>query len=299
MEQENEGNEFWLYDDSALEELGAKKCFEDEEARKSLGESGTLICCELYQDDPLDLWVRFGSKPTKKELSYARWQEVQKFHLDLPSGKLVIEGANAFRCGDAEPDIEGAIVDCEPGVYSVQLWNIDWNATEDEVEDFQGQPYQVLALKKVKKKSKNKLADGVVPWNAPVKIEPWVGKFSFEGGVFRGLYRAEDYWDNMRVNLPRLAGEAPFPLTEGDVLEFECKMGKLKAVYTGVEPLFHWPSIEASQNMARRALEGEPELCYARHVEGQEDLLQFRRLESEDLRFDNHSKWFECSIRKI
>lgn len=110
-------------------------------------EKGLLVVYELIQDDGMALEVAIGDPLSEQERKdFGIDPDVQRAYLNLPSGKLAIEGYNNLRLSpDFDPNEEpGALLDVPPGEYIVSIYNgIEF--TEEEFEEA-SQPNHLFVL---------------------------------------------------------------------------------------------------------------------------------------------------------
>jgi len=231
VEQYNDGGFVWLYDASRrtdLQRTGVDPfdCQDPEapgaETLTDLARAGALVACALYQDDSIDLLVMTGRRPTKKQLAFRRWHEPIAVLLDLPTGQLAIEGANAIQIGDEAPEEPGDVVEVPAGRYRAWLYRLDWLADDDEEEasSESDRPWMVVWLERLKKAEDPELDAHLcvpaTPWTPPPAAPAWVGDWRLIDGVFIGLLRVGP--DGIELNVDALAAES-LGLTAGTRLD--------------------------------------------------------------------------------
>ncbi|MBE9158848.1 hypothetical protein IQ265_18695 [Nodosilinea sp. LEGE 06152] len=110
-------------------------------------EKGLLVAHELRQDDEIALEVAIGNPLSEQERKAVEiYPPVQRAYLNLPSGKLAIEGYGNLRLSpDFDPNEEpGALLDVPPGEYIVSIHNIA-GCTEEELKGV-SQPNYLFVL---------------------------------------------------------------------------------------------------------------------------------------------------------
>ena len=142
----NDGPVIFLYDDQSQEAIKAVDPSILEGHGKSdvnaelfeVVEKGLLVAYELFQDDEIALEVSIGDPLSDQECAVLNpCLPVQRAYLNLPSGKLAIEGYSNLRLSpDFDPDEEpGALLDVPSGEYIVSLYSVDGYAQEENTEE--------------------------------------------------------------------------------------------------------------------------------------------------------------------
>jgi hypothetical protein len=138
VEQYNEGLLVHVYDQAHGDAIRKANpsvlegAMEVDDALTALAAEGKLVVFELKQDDELRIEVAVGQPLSERELAKARWHKVQKARLNLPSGRLHVEGANCFQlCEFHDPDEPFEVLDVPPGDYVLWLYRLDWQALEN------------------------------------------------------------------------------------------------------------------------------------------------------------------------
>ncbi|NBD34011.1 MAG: hypothetical protein GVY17_13855 [Cyanobacteria bacterium] len=153
----NDGLVIFLYDDQSQEAIKAVDPSILEGYGKSdvnaelfeVAEKGLLVAYELLQDDELDLEVSIGDPLSDQERAVLNPRlPVQRAYLNLPSGKLAIEGYSNLRLSpDFDPDEEpGALLDVPPGEYIVSIYSVDGFAQEEDFEQVSQKPNHLFVL---------------------------------------------------------------------------------------------------------------------------------------------------------
>lgn len=152
----NDGLVIFLYDDQSQEAIKAINPSILEGYGKGdinpelfeVAKKGLLVAYELFQDDEVAIEVAIGAPLNEQEReALGPCLPVQRAYLNLPSGKLAIEGYGNLRLSpDFDPDEEpGALLDVPPGEYIVSIYSVDEDAQEEELETV-SKPNHLLVL---------------------------------------------------------------------------------------------------------------------------------------------------------
>jgi hypothetical protein len=244
----NEGLVVYLYDDSlydAWKERGdVPKAFARSRGRRewaTLFPAGDLLAYELRQDDEIRVDVLVRPSLTEEEMAAMRTLEPLRGFLRLPSGRLRVECANDFRFDPDHADAGikgGAIIDVPPGTYDVDVHHVDMESLPaDECYEYQG-PMQIvtlspatelrmLACRKVHLRyPRRKKARA----SAKTADTSWSGKYTVEGGVFRGIFVHNYDVSGPCINFDRNAQRA-LALQLGDRLAVEFDSALIGALF--------------------------------------------------------------------
>lgn len=142
----NDGLVIFLYDDHSQTAIKAinpsiLEGYGKEDINPELfevAEKGLLVAYELRQDDEMALELSIGDPLSEQECAaLGSCLPVQRAYLNLPSGKLAIEGYGNLRLSpDFDPDEEpGALLDVPPGEYIVSIYSVDEDTQEEEIEE--------------------------------------------------------------------------------------------------------------------------------------------------------------------
>ncbi|MBD2111895.1 MULTISPECIES: hypothetical protein [Cyanophyceae] len=141
----NDGLVIFLYDDQSQAAIKAinpsiLEGYGNSDINSELfevAEKGLLVAYELRQDDEMAFEVAIGNPLNDQEReAVGIYPHVQRAYLNLPSGKLAIEGYGNLRLSpDFDPNEEpGALLDVPPGEYIVSIYSLV-GCTEEALEE--------------------------------------------------------------------------------------------------------------------------------------------------------------------
>lgn len=289
VDQYNDATAFWLYDDSYLDELRAVapdawKAYRqnsrceiapgDRGAKRllSLARDGKLLCVRMQQDGGTAAEVICGRKPTRKELSFARWHPPVRAFLSLPSGRLCVEGGNALRLlSDEEPELDSDILEVKRGEYFLDIYFIDEaemrNADLDLEEPGDAPEFILSLIQGGNSKAIEQHQSVLAPPQRP-SVEPTshrVGKNKMASTLNTG---GEHHWFCVATDKARV--EKELELEPGDIVRIELESGYFNALFIHEEPLQfietppYWESLHPTTSTAINRITRDENfaLCY-------------------------------------
>jgi hypothetical protein len=152
----NDGLIIFLYDDQnqdAIKEINPSilEGYGSDDINAELfkvAEQGLLVAYELLQDDEVVIELSIGEPLSDLECQVFRpCLPVRRAYINLPSGKLAIEGYNNLRLSpDCDPDEEPAeLFSIPPGEYIVSIYSADGDAQGAEFEEM-SKPHHLFVL---------------------------------------------------------------------------------------------------------------------------------------------------------
>jgi len=245
----NEGLTVYLYDDSLLESW--KQCgdidrllWDCESGSEFVAafQEGDLIAYELPQDD--DIYVDIALRPplTDEEIACMNVREPLTGFLRLPTGRLCVECANDFRF---DPDIDeaeeegGILIEVPRGDYRVRIYHVDMDALAlDEQVEYRG-PFQVVTLEPTGELGKLHSEHRYLRFPLRKEAFPvrkldtsWAGRYTFDGGIFTGVFVHNYDVSGPCINFDREA-ETALGLEIGDRLVIEFDSAGIEALFLG------------------------------------------------------------------
>jgi hypothetical protein len=215
----SEGRAVFLYDESQaapiresralFTPLTVESAFSNA-ALRALAAEGRLFVYEQPGDSGVSLEILVGPPLTPKETSKLRWLRPQQAWLTLRSGRLRVDswdtlpGALHSTPPHEENEEQGALVEVPPGDYRVTLHRVDTDATSRKLNvDLDG-PAEVITLTPLGPAEVRPEAPPLLAYEGSADAS-WPGRYTIEGGTFKGLALFSGPASQILLNLDRAA----------------------------------------------------------------------------------------------
>ena len=226
-----------LYDESHLDRIVRRRPsllrrFTPESALRDpvlrdLALRGTLLAYEVCDDRDLTLEVRLGGRVERSRRA-GPWLRPQHAFLDLPTGRLRIDSLLTFGAG---PTSAGELVEVPPERYIVTVERYDWYRHRMAPRLWE-EPAEMITLTPVGQMRLSSRPPAMLVYPEP-PVDPWEGRYTTEGGTFRGeLVGDIGALNSLALNLDE-AAVAAIGLLAGMQFDVEVGAHTLRGLFLG------------------------------------------------------------------
>jgi hypothetical protein len=192
----DEGGALFVYDEAHARAIAAdlpkNPGSPKDPAHARLAADGRLVTVILGGDGPARLELAVGPPLDEHERGAASFLDPQDALLDLPSGRLHVETPSTIPIPRPDPDADpGFVTEVPPGRYRMRVHRLERRAA--------GGPSLFVTLTRVPSKERVP-TPAVLPW-IERQDDSWIGRSAVDGGTFKGLALATNYWDSLSTNL--------------------------------------------------------------------------------------------------